>query len=307
MKVKEMEAKEKEKPVPPPVVQIIKDDEMQKMTLHALQNLRGERELEKEKGEHYKKQMKDFEINNRILDSKVSSQGKIHEAMQHTINELEKEISLCKERLRVTREKLADAEEGVLDERRKCSHVEGALFDERACRERLQREQVRLEDQIREMESRCDKEKQMRHSAEYRANKNDQFSQLFSDRNGMHQTKGGPMLALTNNGVNGGDALYYKTQSEKLSKQLSTMSKQLEQADRLRRMENSSRRMDSGIISMRDMSGMNRTQDMLMMNRSLLSSGGGRTLGDGDYSFKKYRQKLKTSMDLTLNSSMDFN
>ena len=91
------------------------------------------------------------------------------------------------------------------------------------------------------------------------------------------------MLALTNNGVNGGDALYYKTQSEKLSKQLSTMSKQLEQADRLRRMENSSRRMDSGIISMRDMSGMNRTQDMLMMNRSLLSSGGGRTLGDEDY------------------------
>lgn len=66
MKVKEMEAKEKEKPVPPPVVQIIKDDEMQKMTLHALQNLRGERELEKEKGEHYKKQMKDFEINNRM-------------------------------------------------------------------------------------------------------------------------------------------------------------------------------------------------------------------------------------------------
>lgn len=117
----------------------------------------------------------------------------------------------------------------------------------------------------------------------YRANKNDQFSQLFSDRNGMHQTKGGPMLALTNNGVNGGDALYYKTQSEKLSKQLSTMSKQLEQADRLRRMENSSRRMDSGIISMRDMSGMNRTQDMLMLNRSLLSSGGGRTMGDGDY------------------------
>merc|ERR1712071_567573 len=98
-----------------------------------------------------------------------------------------------------------------------------------------------------------------------------------------------------------------KTQSEKLSKQLSTMSKQLEQADRLRRMENSSRRMDSGIISMRDMSGMNRTQDMLMMNRSLLSNGGGRAMGDGDYSFKKYRQKLKTSMDLTLNSSMDFN
>ena len=91
------------------------------------------------------------------------------------------------------------------------------------------------------------------------------------------------MLALTNNGVNRGDALYYKTQSEKLSKQLSTMSKQLEQADRLRRMENSSRRMDSGIISMRDMSGMNRTQDMLMLNRSLLSSGGGRTMGDGDY------------------------
>ena len=79
---------------------------------------------------------------------------------------------MCKERLRVTREKLADAEEGVLDERRKCSHVEGALFDERACRERLQREQVRLEDQIREMESRCDKEKQMRHSAEYSALEN---------------------------------------------------------------------------------------------------------------------------------------
>ena len=88
--------------------------------------------------------------------------------MQHTINELEKEISLCKERLRVTREKLADAEETILDESRKLSHVEGSLYDERVCRERLQREQVRLEDQIREMEGRVDKEKQMRHSAEYR-------------------------------------------------------------------------------------------------------------------------------------------
>ena len=118
-------------------------------------------------------------------------------------------------------------------------------------------------------------------NALYRANKNDQFNQLFSDRNGVHQAKS-PMLALSNTGVNG-DALYYKTQSEKLSKQLNTMSKQLEQADRLRRMEISSRRMDSGIVSLRDMSGMNRTQDMLMMNRSLLSNGGGRAMGDGDY------------------------
>ena len=82
------------------------------------------------------------------------------------------------------------------------------------------------------------------------------------------------MLALTGGG---NDADYYKAQSQKLSKQLHQMNKQLEHADRLRRMETWSRRIDHGI----GIPGFNRTQDALLLNRSLgLSTKG---IDDGDY------------------------
>ena len=203
MKTKALEKKEAE-PLPQPVVKIIKDKELQDSTIQAMEDIRKERDDERARADHFKKQVAEYELSVKLADNRLHNNDKIQKTLNSTISELEKEISVYKEKLKSATEKLSMTENNSNSNQRKILHLENELYEQQAKRERAEREANRLEDHNRELEENMNKEQSMRHSAERRANRNEQFQEIWKrDRNPNEGSRQGHYAAVngTANGV----------------------------------------------------------------------------------------------------------
>ena len=220
MKTKALDKKDAE-PKPQPVVKIVKDNELQQSTIQAMEDLRAERDKERSKSDLYKKQLSELEIQSRMVESRLNSQEKVQKALHGTINELEKEVSIYKEKLRSTKEKLVASEDHITNDKRKMLALENELYEQQARRERAEREAARLDEHNRDLDDTAEKEKAMRISAERRANRNDQFHELWKGNRGAQAPNTHPSGARYDNNISN-ELKAYRRLTDDLNSQLSS-------------------------------------------------------------------------------------